>query len=268
MNSDANGDLWVALWKAGKLMKVDHKTNADDDLLAADAERRQLLGRRRQEEQLHLGQPAPGRHDRPLRSQDQEWVEFPLPEAESDPRRIDIDPTNPNRIFFSGNIPGRVGLHRGAAAVAAAHKRTNCGGPHPRVGVARCRLGAVYGTALPGKRLSCPMTVWSLYLRVLASLQPDARVAWALAAANVALASAQFIEPVLFGRIIDTLANAQGGSRRCHGPTSSCLGVWVGFGSLHHRLPAPWWRSMPTGWRIAIPKRCAPTISSMCCNCR
>jgi len=40
----------------------------------------------------------------------EEWVEFPLPEAESDPRRIDIDPTNPNRVYFSGNIPGRVGF--------------------------------------------------------------------------------------------------------------------------------------------------------------
>jgi hypothetical protein len=37
-------------------------------------------------------------------------VEFPLPEAESDPRRIDIDPTNPNRIYFSGNTSGRVGF--------------------------------------------------------------------------------------------------------------------------------------------------------------
>ena len=33
-----------------------------------------------------------------------------MAEAESDPRRIDIDPTNPNRIFFAGNIPGRVGF--------------------------------------------------------------------------------------------------------------------------------------------------------------
>ena len=40
----------------------------------------------------------------------QEWVELPLPEAESDPRRIDIDPTNPNRVFFSGNTPGRMGF--------------------------------------------------------------------------------------------------------------------------------------------------------------
>jgi len=26
MNTDANGDLWVALWNAGKLMKIDYKT--------------------------------------------------------------------------------------------------------------------------------------------------------------------------------------------------------------------------------------------------
>ena len=25
-----------------------------------------------------------------------EWVEFPLPDSESDPRRLEIDPTNPN----------------------------------------------------------------------------------------------------------------------------------------------------------------------------
>jgi len=33
-----------------------------------------------------------------------------LPEAEADGRRIDIDPTNPNRINFGGNIPGRIGF--------------------------------------------------------------------------------------------------------------------------------------------------------------
>jgi streptogramin lyase len=40
----------------------------------------------------------------------EEWVEFPLAEAESDARRIDIDPTNPNRIYWAGNIPGRMGF--------------------------------------------------------------------------------------------------------------------------------------------------------------
>ncbi|MEA2906220.1 MAG: ATP-binding cassette, subfamily beta-glucan exporter [Alphaproteobacteria bacterium] len=69
-----------------------------------------------------------------------------------------------------------------------------------------------------------------LYFRVLALLGPEARLGWTLAIANVALASAQFIEPVLFGRIVDTLANAQGGSRQVSwADLVPLVGAWVGF---------------------------------------
>ena len=37
------------------------------------------------------------------------FTEFPLPNAESDHRRIDIDPNNPNRIWWSGDLSGRMG---------------------------------------------------------------------------------------------------------------------------------------------------------------
>jgi len=54
---------------------------------------------------------------------------------------------------------------------------------------------------------------------------------WALAVANVALASAQFVEPLLFGRIVDALANAQGGTRTVSWSDVIVLvGMWVGFG--------------------------------------
>ena len=70
-----------------------------------------------------------------------------------------------------------------------------------------------------------------LYIRVLAVLGPEARLGWILALANVALASAQFIEPVLFGRIVDTLANSQGGARVVAWPDLIPLvAAWVGFG--------------------------------------
>ena len=49
-----------------------------------------------------------------------------------------------------------------------------------------------------------------LYLRVLGALHREARLAWILAIANLALAAAQFAEPVLFGRVIDTLTGASG----------------------------------------------------------
>ena len=110
MNSDANGDLWVALWKAGKLMKVDHKSNAMSIFspptpnggsysVVVDKKNNYIWVSQHQVDMIARFDPKTS-----------EWIEFALPEAESDPRRIDIDPTNPNRIFFSGNIPGRVGF--------------------------------------------------------------------------------------------------------------------------------------------------------------
>jgi ATP-binding cassette subfamily B protein len=66
---------------------------------------------------------------------------------------------------------------------------------------------------------------------VLALLGPEARLGWALAVANVSLAAAQFIEPWLFGRIVDSLANAQSGTRAVSWTDLLPLvGAWVGFG--------------------------------------
>lgn len=49
-----------------------------------------------------------------------------------------------------------------------------------------------------------------LYVRVLGLLAPDRRIALALGASAVALAGLQFLEPLLFGRLIDLLARAAG----------------------------------------------------------
>jgi ATP-binding cassette subfamily B protein len=70
-----------------------------------------------------------------------------------------------------------------------------------------------------------------LYLRVLELLGREARLGWVLAIANVALAAAIFVEPVLFGRIVDTLANSQG--HLADLPWTLLLtlvGAWTGFG--------------------------------------
>ena len=48
-----------------------------------------------------------------------------------------------------------------------------------------------------------------LYARALAKLGADRRLGWLLALANIAVASALFAEPVLFGRVINVLAAAQ-----------------------------------------------------------
>jgi ATP-binding cassette subfamily B protein len=74
------------------------------------------------------------------------------------------------------------------------------------------------------------MNLVRLYLRVLASLGTEARLGWLLACANVALAIAQFAEPVLFGRIIDALTSAQRAAYPQWSDLLPLLSAWAGFG--------------------------------------
>src|ERR1700683_2948310 len=81
----------------------------------------------------------------------------------------------------------------------------------------------------PDGRLA--MTFLRTYLRVLGLLAPEARLAIALAVANIALALAQFIEPILLGHIVDALS----GTLPAAIPAAAAvlaplLGAWVGFG--------------------------------------
>ena len=75
------------------------------------------------------------------------------------------------------------------------------------------------------------MTFIRIYLRVLALLRAEAKLAVTLALANIALAAAQFVEPVLLGRIVDALSGALpaelGAAARVLAPL---VGAWVGFG--------------------------------------
>lgn len=70
-----------------------------------------------------------------------------------------------------------------------------------------------------------------LYLRVLDQLGSDRRLGWLLAFANIALALAQFAEPVLFGRVINLLAGAQSSPASADWSTLwMLLAAWVAFG--------------------------------------
>jgi ATP-binding cassette subfamily B protein len=75
------------------------------------------------------------------------------------------------------------------------------------------------------------MNFLRLYGRVLSELGPEAKLGWLLAFSNIALAVAQFAEPVLLGRIIDTLSNAQA---KAVAPSWSelapLLAAWAAFG--------------------------------------
>ena len=71
----------------------------------------------------------------------------------------------------------------------------------------------------------------SLYGRVLGLLGPERSLAWILAIANLTLATSQFADPVLLGRIIDTLSNAQAEKQPPSWPhLAGLLAAWAGFG--------------------------------------
>src|SRR5262249_9398138 len=83
----------------------------------------------------------------------------------------------------------------------------------------------------PGNFAGDPMHLIRLYVRVLGLLGPERKLGWILAGANLALAAAQFAEPVLFGKVIDTLAGAQArGQAPLWSDLLTLLGAWVGFG--------------------------------------
>ena len=75
------------------------------------------------------------------------------------------------------------------------------------------------------------MSFLRIYFRVLDLLAPEARLAGTLALANIALAVAQFVEPVLFGHIIDALSGAlPAGIWPAARVLAPLIGAWVGFG--------------------------------------
>jgi ATP-binding cassette subfamily B protein len=75
------------------------------------------------------------------------------------------------------------------------------------------------------------MSLPRIYARVFEMLGPEKKLGVFLAAANVALAAAQFAEPVLFGRVIDALVGAQAASRTpSFSDLTYLLTLWAGFG--------------------------------------
>ena len=75
------------------------------------------------------------------------------------------------------------------------------------------------------------MSFLRVYLRVLGLLRPEAGLAVMLAFANIALVGAQFVEPVLFGRIVDALSGAlPAGLVPAARVLAPLVGAWIVFG--------------------------------------
>lgn len=75
------------------------------------------------------------------------------------------------------------------------------------------------------------MALARLYIRVLLQLGPEMRLALLLVLANLLLAVAQFVEPWLFGQIINVLTAAQGtGGKPSVDQLLPLIGAWLVFG--------------------------------------
>ena len=79
-------------------------------------------------------------------------------------------------------------------------------------------LGLEAATGRAGARMS----LLRVYVRAIQLLAPEKRLAIALAAASVAIATVQLAEPILFGRVVDALAKG-----RPAGPT---IALWAALG--------------------------------------
>ncbi|PYS18626.1 MAG: hypothetical protein DMG11_32925, partial [Acidobacteria bacterium] len=106
---DSEGNVWVGLHGAGILMKIDYKTtkmtlftppteDAGVYSVQGDPKSKLVWFSEQHVDKIARFDPQTGT-----------FTEFPLPNAESDHRRIDIDPNQPNRIWWTGNTSGRIG---------------------------------------------------------------------------------------------------------------------------------------------------------------
>jgi len=108
MGSDAQGNIWVGLHEAGKLMKIDYETSKMTvlDPPTQNAAPYDAVGdlsglvwfSEQAADKITRYDPRTGT-----------FLEFSVPNAESDLRRIELDPTNPNRVWWGGDTSNHIG---------------------------------------------------------------------------------------------------------------------------------------------------------------
>jgi streptogramin lyase len=109
MGVDAEGNLWVAATEAGKLVKVETHTGkateftpplADAGPYSVDVDTKRNLVWVNEIFSDRIARFDPGNNT---------FTEFPLPSADLDVRRIEVDRSHPNRVWWSGARAGKIG---------------------------------------------------------------------------------------------------------------------------------------------------------------
>ena len=109
MAVDAEGNLWVAATESGKLVKVDHRTgNVTEYPVPAEESGPYSVDVDTKRNLVWFSEMFTdkiGRFDPRANS----FAEFPLPNSDLDVRRIEIDRSNPNRVWWSGASADKIG---------------------------------------------------------------------------------------------------------------------------------------------------------------
>jgi streptogramin lyase len=108
MGSDTEGNIWVGLHESGKLMKIEYETSKMTifDPPTQNSAPYDAVGdpsglvwfSEQAADKITRFDPSTGT-----------FLEFSVPNAESDMRRIELDPTNPNRVWWGGDTANHIG---------------------------------------------------------------------------------------------------------------------------------------------------------------
>lgn len=109
MGSDSQGNIWVGLHQTGQLMKIDYETTKMTlyNPPTANSAPYDAVGDPKTGVVWFSEQAA----DKIARFDPKTnvFIEFSVPRAESDMRRIELDPTNPNRVWWGGDTSNHIG---------------------------------------------------------------------------------------------------------------------------------------------------------------
>ena len=109
MSADGQGNLWVAATESGKLIKVDYRSGNIREYTppteysgpySVDADTKGNLIWFSQIFSDRIGRFDPAGNS---------FVEFPLASSDSDVRRIEVDRSRPNRVWWSGTQADKIG---------------------------------------------------------------------------------------------------------------------------------------------------------------
>ena len=108
MGSDLHGNIWVGLHESGKLMKIDYETSKMTiyDPPTENAAPYDAVGD--PQGRVWFSEQAADKITR-FDPKSGTFLEFSVPNAESDMRRIELDPTNPNRVWWGGDTSNHIG---------------------------------------------------------------------------------------------------------------------------------------------------------------